>query len=78
MPLRDNKDIRYASRDALMRAVYEKYTTDKKEPDDEIPDGSYSVNQILGEKNYTESRRSARVANRQPLNFRQTSQGETT
>ena len=76
VPLRDNKDIRYASRDALMRAVYEKYTTDKKEPDDEIPDGSYSVNQILGEKNDTESRRSARAANRQPLHSASTQQGE--
>ena len=60
MPLRDNKDICYANKDALMRAVYDKYTTDKKDPDNEIPDGSYSVSQILGENNYPTSNRSAR------------------
>ena len=43
-----------------MRAVYDKYTTDKKDPDDEIPDGSFSVEEVLGEKNFPESRRSAR------------------
>ena len=60
VPLRDNKDICYANKDALMRAVYDKYTTDKKDPDNEIPDGSYSVSQILGENNYPTSNRSAR------------------
>ena len=40
VPLRDNKNICYANRDALMRAVYDKYTTDKKNPEDEIPEGS--------------------------------------
>jgi type IV secretion system protein VirD4 len=60
VPLRDNKDICYANKDALMRAVYDKYTTDKKDPDNEIPDGSYSVSQILGENNYPTSIRSAR------------------
>ena len=67
VPLRDNKDICYASRDALMRAVYDKYTTNKKNPDDEIPDGSYSVEEVLGEKHYPESARSARAANRPPI-----------
>ena len=43
-----------------MRAVCDKYTTDKKDPDDEIPDDSFSVEEVLGEKNFPESRRSAR------------------
>ena len=30
VPLRDNKDICYASKDALMRAVYDKYTRRKR------------------------------------------------
>ena len=66
VPLRDNKNICYASKDALMRAVYDKYTTDKKDPNDEIPDGSYSVDEVLGEKNYPESRRSARAESERP------------
>ena len=66
VPLRDNKNICYASKDALMRAVYDKYTTDKKDPNDEIPDGSYSVDEVLGEKNYPESRRSARAEGERP------------
>jgi type IV secretion system protein VirD4 len=60
VPLRDNKNICYASKDALMRAAYDKYTKDKNNPEDEIPEGSYSVEQVLGEKNYTPSNRSAR------------------
>jgi len=67
VPLRDNKDICYASKDALMRAVYDKYTTDKKNPDDEIPKGSFSVEEVLGEKNYPESARSSRAAHRAPI-----------
>ena len=67
VPLRDNKNICYANRDALMRAVYDKYTTDKKNPEDEIPEGSYSVEEVLGEKHYPESARSARAANRPPI-----------
>ena len=67
VPLRDNKDICYASKDALMRAVYDKFTTDKKNPDDEIPKGSYSVEEVLGEKNYPESARSSRAAHRAPI-----------
>ena len=79
VPLRDNKDICYASKDALMRAVYDKYTTDKKNPDDEIPKGSYSVEEVLGEKNYPESARSARAANRPPIHTAvQTTPEETT
>ena len=78
VPLRDNKNICYASKDALMRAVYDKYTTDKKDPNDEIPDGSYSVEQILGEKHNTESRRSARAANRPPIHGTAETQEETT
>ena len=46
VPLRDNKDIHYASKDTLMRSVYEKYSPDKK-GEEEIPPGSYSVEQIL-------------------------------
>jgi len=60
VPLRDNKNICYASKDALMRAAYNKYTKDKNNPEDEIPEGSYSVEQVLGEKNYPPSNRSAR------------------
>jgi type IV secretion system protein VirD4 len=67
VPLRDNKDICYASKDNLMRAVYDKYTIDKKNPDDEIPKGSYSVEEVLGEKHYPESARSARAAHRAPI-----------
>jgi type IV secretion system protein VirD4 len=67
VPLRDNKNICYANRDALMRAVYDEYTTDKKNPEDEIPEGSYSVEEVLGEKHYPESARSARAANRPPI-----------
>ena len=67
VPLRDNKDICYASKDNLMRAVYDKYTIDKKNPDDEIPKGSYSVEEVLGEKNYPESARSSRAAHRAPI-----------
>lgn len=59
VPLRDNKKICYANKDALMRAVYEKYAKDDKNAADEIPDGSYSVEQILGEKNYPPSDRHA-------------------
>ena len=36
VPLRDNKDIHYASKDTLMRSVYEKYSPDKK-GEEEIP-----------------------------------------
>ena len=79
VPLRDNKDICYASKDNLMRAVYDKYTTDKKNPDDEIPKGSYSVEEVLGEKHYPESARSARAANRPPIQTAiQTTAEETT
>ena len=60
VPLRDNTSISYASKDALMRAAYDKYTKAKKNPDDEIPEGSYSVEQVLGEKNHPPSNRSAR------------------
>ena len=79
VPLRDNRDICYASKDNLMRAVYDKYTTDKKNPDDEIPKGSYSVEEVLGEKHYPESARSARAANRPPIQTAiQTTAEETT
>ena len=79
VPLRDNKDICYASKDNLMRAVYDKYTADKKNPDDEIPKGSYSVEEVLGEKHYPESARSARAANRPPIQTAiQTTAEETT
>ena len=66
MPLRDNKDIHYASKDTLMRSVYEKYSPDKK-GEEEIPPGSYSVEQILGEKNYPESEKNARHGGRAVL-----------
>jgi type IV secretory pathway TraG/TraD family ATPase VirD4 len=67
VPLRDNQNIKYANKDDLMRAVYDKYTIDKKNPDDEIPKGSYSVEEVLGEKNYPESARSSRAAHRAPI-----------
>ena len=44
-----------------------KYTPEKKKVEDEIPEGSYSVNEVLGEKHYPESVRSARAANRPPI-----------
>ena len=60
VPLRDSQNIKYANKDALMRAAYDKYTKDKNNPEDEIPEGSYSVEQVLGEKHYPPSNRSAR------------------
>ena len=45
----------------------------------EIPKGSYSVEEVLGEKNYPESARSARAANRPPIHTAvQTTAEETT
>ena len=70
VPLRDNKDIHYASKDTLMRSVYEKYSPDKK-GEEEIPPGSYSVEQILGEKNYPESEKNARHGGRAVLHSEQ-------
>lgn len=52
VPLRDNKDVKYADKDTLMRAVYEKYAVKQKGDDDDIPAGSYEVEQTLHEKNY--------------------------
>ena len=60
VPLRDNQDIHYASKDDIMRAVFEKYSHGKMSEDEEIPPGSYSVEQILGEKNDPQSRKAAR------------------
>ena len=51
VPLRDNTDIRYASKDALIKAVYEKYPVNEKKQDDEIPASSIAVDQVLGDKN---------------------------
>ena len=76
VPLRDNKNICYANRDALMRAAFDKYNQDKKDPDDEIPESSYSVNQVLEERNETEYKRSARAANRPPIHTAPNSQEE--
>ena len=63
VPLRDNKDIRYASKDALMLAVTEKYSPKKKneevEDDDTIPSGSYFAEQSVSERNYAESKKVA-------------------
>ena len=56
VPLRDNKNICYANKDALMRAVYDKYTKDK----DEIPEGGYSVEDVIDEKNYSSNTRNAK------------------
>ena len=50
----------------LMRSVYEKYSPDKK-GEEEIPPGSYSVEQVLGEKNYPESEKNARHGGRAVL-----------
>ena len=59
VPLRDNQTIRYASKDALMLAVTEKYSPKKKneevEDDDTIPSGSYLAEQSVSERNYAES-----------------------
>ena len=60
VPLRDNKDIHYASKDDIMRAVFEKYSHGTMCEDEEIPPGSYSVEQILGEKNDPQSSKAAR------------------
>ena len=61
VPLRDNKDIRYANKDALMLAVTEKYSPKKKaeetEDDDTIPSGSYLAEQSVSERNYAESKK---------------------
>ena len=43
-----------------MRAVFEKYSHGKMSEDEEIPPGSYSVEQILGEKNDPQSSNAAR------------------
>ena len=45
----------------------EKYTKRKKSEDEEIPVGSYSVEQILGEKNYTRSDKAVQFGNRAAL-----------
>ena len=62
VPLRDNQTIRYASKDALMLAVTEKYSPKKKneevEDDDTIPSGSYLAEQSVSERNYAESKKS--------------------
>ena len=61
VPLRDNQTIRYASKDALMLAVTEKYSPKKKaeetEDDDTIPSGSYLAEQSVSERNYAESKK---------------------
>lgn len=67
VPLRDNKDIHYASKDDIMRAVFEKYSHGKMSEDEEIPPGSYSVDQVLGEKDYPESEKRARYSGRAVL-----------
>ena len=60
VPLRDNMNIRYASKDALIKAVYEKYPVNATNEGDEIPPGSFSVEQILGEKNSPQSSKATR------------------
>lgn len=60
VPLRDNKDVKYADKDTLMRAVYEKYAVKPKSDDDDIPAGSYAVEQVLGDRNYPQSSKIAR------------------
>ena len=42
-----------------MRAVFEKFSHGKMSEDEEIPPGSYSVEQILGEKNDPQSSKAA-------------------
>ncbi len=73
VPLRDNKDICYASKDLLMRAVYEKYAVNKKSEDDEIPAGSYLVEQVLDEKNYFSNKKHTLQHHRAKLNNTQKS-----
>lgn len=65
--LRDNQDIHYANKDDIMRAVFEKYSHGKMSEDEEIPPGSYSVDQVLGEKDYPESEKRARYGGRAVL-----------
>ena len=67
VPLRDNQDIHYASKDDIMRAVFEKYSHGKMSEDEEIPPGSYSVDQVLGEKHYPESEKKVRYGGRAVL-----------
>ena len=67
VPLRDNKDIHYASKDDIMRAVFEKFSHGKMSEDEDIPPGSYSVDQVLGEKDYPESEKRARYGGRAVL-----------
>lgn len=64
VPLRDNKDICYANKDALMRSVYDKYTKGQKSENDEIPKGSYSVEHLLDEKIYSSNTKNARKLHR--------------
>ena len=60
VPLRDNRDVKYADKDTLMRAVYEKYAVKQKSDDEAIPAGSYAVEQVLGDRNYPQSSKIAR------------------
>lgn len=73
IPLRDNKNICYANKDALMRTVYEKYAVNKKSEDKEIPVGSYLVEQVLDEKNYFSNKKHTLQHHRAKLNNTQKS-----
>lgn len=68
VPLRDNKNVKYADKDTLMRAVYEKYAVKQKSDDDDIPAGSYAVEQVLGDRNYPQSSKIARRPHGAKLN----------
>ena len=59
VPFRDNKDICYANKDDLMKAVYDKYSTDKNDEDEEIPPNSIPYEQVQKEQNYPISEKSS-------------------
>lgn len=59
VPLRDNKDIHYASKDDIMRAVFEKYSHGKMSEDEEIPPNSIPYEQVQKKQNHPISEKSS-------------------
>ncbi len=60
VPLRDNKNIKYANKDDLMTAAHEKYRKDPKDDENEIPSNSYPYEQKELERHFLESDKSVR------------------
>lgn len=60
VPLRDNKNIKYANKDDLMTAAHEKYRKDPKDDENEIPSNSYPYEQKELERHFSESDKSVR------------------